>query len=97
MSLYEHERKGNAQELIGALRRSDNAEVRRRAAEMLGRMEDHDDRRDIVNALVQAADEEEGRVAAAAIDALNQQGQDALETLLVTWPTSTSTTTPRTG
>jgi HEAT repeat protein len=83
MSLYEHERKGNAQELIGTLRRSDNEEVRKRAAKMLGRMEDHDDRNDIIRALVRAADEEEGEVAAAAIDALNQQGQDALESLLV--------------
>jgi HEAT repeat protein len=82
MSLYEYERDGDAQELIGALRRSENVRVRKRAAEMLGRLEDHDDRDDIINALVQAADEEEGQVAAAAIDALNQQGQDALEKLL---------------
>lgn len=82
MSLFEHEREGNAQELIGTLRRSDNEDVRRRAAEMLGRMENHDDRDDIIRALVRAADEEEGEVAAAAIDALNQQGQDALEKLL---------------
>jgi HEAT repeat protein len=83
MSIFEYEREGNAQELIGALRRADSADIRRRAAEVLGRMEDHDDRHDIVNALVKAAGEEEGRVAAAAIDALNQQGQDALEQLLV--------------
>jgi HEAT repeat protein len=82
MSLYEHEREGNAQELIGALRRSENARVRRRAAEMLGGFDDHDDRDDVVNALVQAADEEDGQVAAEAIDALNQLGQDALEKLL---------------
>jgi HEAT repeat protein len=83
MSLFEHEREGNAQELIGAMRRAESDEVRRRAAGMLGRMQDHDDRHDIVNALVQAADEAEGQVAAAAIDALNRQGQDALEKLLV--------------
>ncbi|MFC7132878.1 MULTISPECIES: HEAT repeat domain-containing protein [Salinibaculum] len=82
MSLYEYEREGNAQELIGALRRSENPRVRQRAAEMLGRLEDHDDRDDIVRALVQAADEEEGQVAAEAIDALDQLGQDALEQLL---------------
>lgn len=83
MSLYEYEREGDAQELIGALGRADSAEVRRRAAEMLGRLEDHDDREDIVGALVDAATEGEDAVAAAAIDALNQHGQDALEALLV--------------
>jgi HEAT repeat protein len=83
MSLYEYERKGDAQSLIGKLRRSDNEKVRRRAAEMLGRLEDHADRRDIISALVQAAQEEEGQVAAAAIDGLDQQGQDALEQLLI--------------
>jgi len=83
MSLYEYERSGNAQKLIGLLKRSDNAEVRRRAAEALGRLEDHDDRDDIINALVQVASEDgTGAVAAAAIDALDEQGQDALEKLM---------------
>ena len=84
MSLYEYEREGDAQELIGALRRSENQRVRKRAAEMLGGLEDHDDRDDIINALVQTANEDDGQVAAAAIDALNQLGQDALEQLLTT-------------
>jgi HEAT repeat protein len=84
MSLYEYEREGNAQELIGALRRSENPRVRRRAAELLGGLDDHDDRDDIVRALVAAADEEDGQVAAEAIDALNKLGQDALEKLLTT-------------
>jgi HEAT repeat protein len=85
MSLFEYERKGQAQKLIGLLRRSDTPEVRRRAAEALGRLEDHDDRDDILNALVQAADEDESdQVVAAAIDALDQQGQDALEKLITT-------------
>lgn len=84
MSLYEYERDGNAQELIGALRRSDSPRIRRRAAEMLGGFDDHDDRDDVINALVRAADEEDGQVAAEAIDALNQIGQDALEQLLAT-------------
>jgi len=82
MSLYQHEREGNAQELIGVLRRSDSPEVRARAAEMLGQLEDHADRRDIVSALVDAAGDDSDEVATAAIDALNQHGQDALETLL---------------
>lgn len=85
MSLFEYERKGQAQELISLLRRSDNPEVRRRAAEALGRLEDHDDRKDIINALVDAADEGDSKqVVAAAIDALNKQGQDALEELIAT-------------
>ncbi|WP_302081729.1 HEAT repeat domain-containing protein [Salinibaculum rarum] len=85
MSLYEYERSGNAQKLIGLLKRSDNAEVRRRAAEALGRLEDHDDRDDIINALVQVASENDtDGVVAAAIDALDEQGQDALEKLIAT-------------
>ncbi len=84
MSLYEYERNGDAQKLIGALRRSENERVRRRAAEMLGGFDDHDDRDDIINALVQTADEADGQVAAEAIDALNKLGQDALEKLLTT-------------
>jgi len=83
MSLYQYERDGDAQELIGALRRSDNPEVRARAAEMLGHLEDHDDRDDIVSALVEAADEQDGDVVAAAVDALDQLGENALEQLLV--------------
>ncbi len=83
MSLYEYEREGNAQELIGALRRADTPGVRKRAAQVLGRLENHADRDDIIDGLVKAADEEDGEVAVAAIDALHQQGSDALEQLLV--------------
>jgi HEAT repeat protein len=82
MSLYEYERSGDAQELIGLLRRSENPEVRRRAAELLGRMGDHDDRDDIVSALVDASGDDADAVAAAAIDALDRLGQDALEALI---------------
>ena len=85
MSLYEYERTGDAQKLIGLLKRSDNAEVRRRAADALGRLEDHDDRDDIINALVTVADDDDSDgVVAAAIDALDEQGQDALEKLMTT-------------
>ncbi len=85
MSLYEYERSGNAQKLIGLLKRSDSAEVRRRAAEALGRLEEHDDRDDIINALVQTAAEDDiDGVVAAAIDALDEQGRDALENLMAT-------------
>lgn len=83
MSLYEYERDGNAQELIRVLREAKNPNVRRRAAEILGRLEDHDDRKDIINALVRVAEEDDAeRVVAAAIDGLDQQGQDALERLI---------------
>ena len=82
MSLYEYEREGDAQSLIGMLDRSENPEIRRRAAEALGQLEDHDDRRDIVRALVAAAEGDEDAVASAAIDALDQLGQDAIESLI---------------
>lgn len=83
MSLFQYEREGNAQELIRTLRESNNPEVRKRAAGILGRLGDHDDRRDIVSALVQAAQADEAdEVVAAAIDSLDELGQDALEQLL---------------
>jgi len=83
MSLYEYERNGEAQELIRVLRESDNPRVRKRAATMLGGMDEHDDRQDIVNALVRAVEEDDsGAVVAAAIDGLDKLGQEALEQLI---------------
>jgi len=83
MSLYELERAGDAQELIGYLRRSDNADIRARAAEMLGGFEDHDDRDDIVNALVDVAvTDDSDAVTAAAVDALGTLDGDAIEQLI---------------
>jgi HEAT repeat protein len=82
MSLYQYEREGDAQALIGVLARSENEEVRARAAALLGELEDHEDRDDIVRALVRAAQEEEGNVVAAAVDALDTLGQDAIEALI---------------
>lgn len=83
MSLYQLERDGDVQELIRLLRESDNPEIRGRAADMLGGFDDHDDRRDVVNALVEAAqtDETDG-VTAAAIDSLDELGGDAIEQLI---------------
>ena len=83
MSLYQYERDGEAQELLRVLREAENSEVRRRAAEILGRFEDHDERDDIVRGLVQAATgEESDAVVAAAIDGLDELGGDALEELI---------------
>jgi len=83
MSLYEYERNGQAQELIRVLRESENPRVRARAAELLGRLDEHDDRRDIVSALVRAVREDDAdAVVAAAVDALDELGQEALEQLI---------------
>jgi len=83
MSLYQLERDGDAQELIGVLRRSDNPELRARAAEMLGGFDDHDEREDIVNALIDMANGDgTDAVTAAAVDALDSLGGDAIERLI---------------
>jgi HEAT repeat protein len=83
MSLYELERTGDVQELIGYARRSDNPEIRARAAEMLGNFPDHDDRADVVDALVSVAEcDDHGAVSATAVDALDRLGGDAIERLI---------------
>ena len=83
MSLYQLERDGDVQEIIRVLRESDNPEIRKRAADMLGGFADHDDRRDAVSALVRAAEtEDEDAVTAAAIDSLEDLGGDAIEQLI---------------
>ncbi|MBX0295518.1 HEAT repeat domain-containing protein [Haloarcula nitratireducens] len=82
MSLYELERDGEIQELVRVLRESDNERVRTRAAELLGNFEGHDDRRDAVNALVQAAQGDSSSVTAAAIDSLDELGEGAIERLI---------------
>ena len=82
MSLYELERDGEAQELIRVLRETDKERVQTRAAELLGNFDDHDDRRDVVNALVDAAQRDSDSVTAAAIDSLDELGSDAIEALI---------------
>ncbi|MBX0322818.1 HEAT repeat domain-containing protein [Halomicroarcula sp. F13] len=82
MSLYELERDGEVQELIRLLRESDNERVQVRAAELLGNFPEHDDRRDVVNALVQAAQADSDAITAAAIDSLDELGGDAIEQLI---------------
>jgi HEAT repeat protein len=83
MSLYQLERDGDVQELIGVLRRSDNPEIRARAAELLGGFADHDDYDDVVNALVGVASGDgPDELTAAAVDALDELGEDAIEQLI---------------
>ena len=82
MSLYQLERDGDVQELIRVLRESDKRRVQLRAAELLGNFPDHEDRRDVVNALVQAAESDNDAVTAAAIDSLDELGGDAIERLI---------------
>ena len=82
MSLFQYEREGNARALIEALETSENPEIRQRAASMLGTLEAEDERDRIVSALVEAAQDGEGPVVAAAVDALDQLGQGAIEALL---------------
>ncbi|MDG5775533.1 HEAT repeat domain-containing protein [Haloarculaceae archaeon H-GB2-1] len=83
MSLYELERKGEVQDIINLLRTSDNPNIRERAADVLGGFDEHEDYRDVVSALIQAADEDDSKaVVGSAIDSLNDLGQDALEDLI---------------
>ncbi|QPV62188.1 HEAT repeat domain-containing protein [Halosimplex litoreum] len=83
MSLYQLERDGDVQQLIGVMRRSDKPELRARAAELLGNFDEHDDRADVVNALVSvASDDDSAAVTAAAVDSLDQLGGDAIEQLI---------------
>jgi HEAT repeat protein len=83
MSLYQLERDGDVQQLIGVMRRSDKPELRARAADLLGNFDEHDDRVDVVNALVSvASDDDSAAVTAAAVDSLDQLGGDAIEQLI---------------
>lgn len=77
-TLYELERSGDARKLADLLRESETDSVRRRAAEILG---DLDDPQSVgVDALVAAMSDESAAVRAAAIDALTRQ--EAVEALL---------------
>jgi HEAT repeat protein len=84
MSLYELERAGDVEGLLSKLRTSDNPEITARAAEMLGDMSD--ERReghDVTTPLVTlAAETDDDEVTAAAVDALDRIGQDAIEELI---------------
>jgi len=84
MSLYQHEREGNVEELLSVLRTSENDEVIARAAKMLGDFdEDTREGHDVTTPLVNLAQRTDtDQVAAAAIDALNEIGTEAIEQLI---------------
>ncbi|OYR46119.1 MULTISPECIES: HEAT repeat domain-containing protein [unclassified Halorubrum] len=81
MSLYQYARDGNAERLRDALS-SDSAAVRRRAAEFLGEVGDVDDQATVEGLLRAATRDDDAEVRGAAVDALDELGQAALEQLL---------------
>ncbi|WP_123620445.1 HEAT repeat domain-containing protein [Halorubrum sp. CSM-61] len=81
MSLYQHARDGNAERLRDAMG-SDSAAVRKRASEFLGEVADPDDQPSIDVLLRAATGDEDAQVRGAAVDALDEVGEAALEQLL---------------
>ena len=81
MSLYQYARDGDAERLRDALG-SDSAAVRRRAAEFLGEVSEEEDQATVDALLRAATKDDDGEVRAAAVDALDELGQAALEQLL---------------
>lgn len=82
MSLYQLARDGDADEILTALWESDSVAVRARAAELLGELADETDG-ELVRGVVEAAvDDDDETVRAAAIDALDEMGEAAVERLL---------------
>ncbi|MFC5277675.1 HEAT repeat domain-containing protein [Halorubrum rubrum] len=81
MSLYQHAREGNVDRLRDALA-SDSTAVRKRAVEFLGELADEDDQATIDGLLRAATVDEDAGVRGAAVDALDEIGQEALEQLL---------------
>ncbi|ELZ49436.1 HEAT domain containing protein [Halorubrum distributum JCM 9100] len=81
MSLYQHARDGNAERLRDALG-SDSAAVRRRAAEFLGEIGEEGDQPTIDGLLRAATTDDDPEVRGAAVDALDEIGEAALEQLL---------------
>lgn len=71
-SLFTLEKEGDVETLVQLLRESDSPAVRKRAAEILGDLDETDD--SAINRLVESAQSDpDGGVRAAAIDALDQQ------------------------
>lgn len=87
MSLFELEKEGEIDDLIDHLRNSDTTEVRSHAAEILGRLGSGSDwhpESDPVSTLVDVArDDDSPVVRAAAVDALDEVGLDAIQRLLL--------------
>ncbi|MFC7187260.1 HEAT repeat domain-containing protein [Halorubrum yunnanense] len=81
MSLYQYAREENAERLRDALG-SDSAAVRRRAAEFLGEVGDVDNQPTVDGLLRAATSDDDAEVRGAAVDALDELGQEALERLL---------------
>lgn len=81
MSLYQHARDGNAERLRDALG-SDSDAVRKRAVEFLGEISDVDDQATIDGLLRAATTDDDAQVRGAAVDALDEVGEEALEQLL---------------
>lgn len=84
MSLYQYEREGNVDKLLSVLRTSKNPEVKARAAEVLGDFDDDTrEGHDVITPLVNLAqDSDDEKVTSAAIDALNNIGQEGIEELI---------------
>lgn len=82
MSLYLLARDGETDRLKDRLATAESPAVRKRAAELLGEVADPD-QSEVVDALVRrATSDESGEVRGAAIDGLDQLGQDAIERLI---------------
>ncbi|EMA66498.1 HEAT domain containing protein [Halorubrum aidingense JCM 13560] len=81
MSLYQHARDGNVERLRDALG-SDSAAVRKRAVEFLGELGDVDEQATIDGLLRAATTDDDPEVRGAAVDALDEIGEAALEQLL---------------
>ena len=82
MSLYNLARDGDMEELADTARNSDSAAVRRRAAEMLGDVGDHEDDRTVDVLIHLAREDDDDSVRAAAVDALDELDGDGLERLI---------------
>jgi HEAT repeat protein len=85
MSLYQYEKDGDVDSLLELLNGSESTAVRRRAAKILGQLEDLDPepRENLLDGLVDTANEDDDpEVRAAAIDALDRRGPDAVERFL---------------
>jgi len=81
MSLYQHARDGNAERLRDAMG-SDSPAVRKRGAEFLGEVADPSDQASIDVLLRAATSDDDPEVRGAAVDALDEVGEGALEQLL---------------